>query len=78
VLTAGDSLTELRQRGEQKRRWRRKRAAPPPQEEEDPVAAEDEPNFEADDGPEFEGFALAADLTDVEETDAESGVRGRV
>jgi hypothetical protein len=37
--------------------------APPLPEEEDRVAAEDDPNFEVDDGPEFEGFALAAEFT---------------
>jgi hypothetical protein len=68
VLTADDCASALRQRAEEKRRWRRKRTAPP---EEDPIAAEDAPHFEADDGLEFEGFALAAELTlppDVEDT----------
>jgi hypothetical protein len=39
--------------------------------EEDPIAAQDEPNLEADVGPEFEGFGLAAELTlppDIEDT----------
>jgi hypothetical protein len=71
LLTADDCVAELRQRAEEKRRWRRVRAPPP---EEDPAAAEDEPNFEAADGAEFDGFALAPELTlppDLPETDAE-------
>jgi hypothetical protein len=75
LLTADDCVAEPRQRAEEKRRWRRVRAPPP--EEEDPAAAEDEPNFEAADGAEFEGFALAAELTlppDLPDTDAEWGV----
>jgi hypothetical protein len=62
VLTADDCGAELPRRDEEKRRWRRKGAAA--RDEEDPVARsdeEDERDLEAEDGPEFEGFALAAD-----------------
>ena len=60
LLTADACYAELRQRADGKARWRRKPA--PQQVTMDDVAAEDADNFYADEGPEFEGFAIATEM----------------